>query len=178
MTTLDNLLEQRITQVRKHVTIFEVLRAMGLDYEEATQQIKCPFHDDHSPSARVYADQNKVYCFTEHRSWDVIDAAQTLQACSLPDAVAWLEQEFAVPGVTLTLQGTIRTQLTSRVVPSVGQSAELVERTLKGRKAALGYATYTKLLAGLDLTVWEFSAHKITQAKFTERMGQLLQLAR
>ena len=174
----DNALEQRITQVRKHVTIFEVLRSMGLDYEEATQQIKCPFHDDHSPSARVYADQNKIYCFTEHRSWDVIDAAQTLQSCGLPDAVAWLEQEFAVPGVTLTLQGTIRTQLTSRVAAPVGDAAQLVEKRLKERKNALGFERYTKLLMGLDLTVWEFSVRKLTPAQFTERMGQLLQLAR
>src|SRR5687767_3058650 len=72
----DNALDVRIAQVRRYVTIFEMLSHMGVDVPEATHQIRCPFHEDRSPSARVYADQNKIYCFTEQKGWDVIDAAQ------------------------------------------------------------------------------------------------------
>lgn len=174
----DNSQDVRIAQIRKYVTIFEVLRTMGHEYEEATQQIKCPFHEDRSPSARVYADQNKVYCFTEQKSWDVIDAAQEILKGSLPDALTWLEQEFSVPGVTKTLQGTIRTQLATRLVPDIRDSAAMVEARLKAARRALGFEKYTKLLFALDLSVWEVSEKKLTPMAFSERMAQLLGLLR
>ena len=172
-----NTQDLRIAQARKYVTIFEVLSRFGVDLEEATQQIRCPFHDDHSPSARIYADQNKVYCFTEQKSWDIVDAVQTLLQVSLPDALAWLEHEFNIPGATATLQGTVRTQLASRPPVDVKQSAAMVEQRLLEHRRRLGFALYTRLLAALDLSVWEFSERRIKLDEFNRRMGQLLNAA-
>jgi DNA primase len=172
--SLGNTTELRIQQVKKYVTIFDVLRTMGLDYEEATQQVRCPFHEDNSPSARIYADDNKIYCFTEGKSWDVIDAVETIQRCTRHEAIAWLEQQFNVPGVLQTLSGTIRARLTTPVAPNIRETAELVESRLRQERGRLGFARYTRMLMALDLSVWECGARKITGAQFTVRMGQLL----
>lgn len=178
-TLVTNTNEVRIQQVQKHVTIFELLARMGIDLPEATQQIKCPFHDDHSPSARVYSEQNKIYCFTEQKGWDVVDAAQAyLQTPSMSEALTWLEQEFAVPSLTQTLSSTIRTQLTQRVNPSIRDSAALIEQRLYAVRKKLGFERYTRLLAGLDLTVWEFSERRIKFDDVNTRFAKLLEAAR
>lgn len=166
----------RIAHIQRYVTIFDLLERMNLHYEVATQQIRCPFHNDHSPSARVYADQNKIFCFTEGRSWDVIDAAQSHLNCSLPEALGWLEQEFRIPGVAQTLQGTIRTQLASRLPPNARESEELVEGRLRSARRQLGFEKYTRLLMGLDLSVWEFSERRLKPEEFADRLVKLLGL--
>lgn len=169
----------RIEQIRKHVTIFEVLTRMGHNYEEATQQIRCPFHDDHSPSARVYADQNKVYCFTEQRSWDVIDAVQTWQRLpTIEDACAWIEREFAVPGVVQSLQGSLRAQLTRTLPPQVQEAVTMVETRLREQRRYLGFERYTKLLMALDLTVYQQAERLITPVQCAAQLSKVLQAAR
>ena len=176
---ISNTPQLRIEQIRKHVTIFEVLERMGLDYEVATQQIRCPFHDDHSPSARVFADQNKIWCFTEQRGWDVIDAVQTWQQLpSLDDACTWLEREFGVPGVTQSLQGSLRTQLSRSLPPDVSEGIKLVEERLHGRKRQLGFERYTKLLMALDLTIYQHTERLITPPQFAAQLTKILEAAR
>jgi len=175
---ITNTQQLRIEQIRRYVTIFEVLERMGLNYEVATQQIKCPFHDDHSPSARVFADQNKIWCWTEQRGWDVIDAVQTWQQLpSTSDACAWLEREFQVPGVTQSLQGQFRTLLLATPPVAFKESVLLVEQRLFERRYLLGFERYTKLLQALDLSVFEMKEHKLTAPQFGERMTRLLQAA-
>jgi hypothetical protein len=171
---VDNGLDLRIAQIRRYVPMVDLLRQFGMDYPDATAQIRCPFHDDHAPSARLYTEQQKVYCFTEQKSWDVVDAVQTLRTCSLPDAVRWLEETFSVPALAATLQSSIRTQLSQRMPPSLGPSAELVETRLKAARHALGFAAYTKLLQGLDLTVWEATTRAIQLPVALERFKQIL----
>lgn len=164
----------RIEQIHKHVTIFEVLAHFGIVLEEATQQIRCPFHEDRSPSARVYADQNKVYCFTCSKQWDVIDAAQTKLGVSLGEAMTWLEQQFGVPGVLQTLTSTVRTKLAQRQPPSIQASAQMIEARLKQERRRLGFDRYTRLLLGLDISVWEVSEKKLSPEQFETRMAELL----
>jgi hypothetical protein len=174
-----NTTDLRIQQIKRYVTIFDVLREFGVEYpQEATQQVRCPFHEDRSPSARIYADQNKVFCFTEARSWDQIDAVETLRQCNRPDALTWLEQTFGVPGLTQTLQGVIRSQLASRIPPDAKQTTELVETRLRQERQRLGFVRYTKLLMALDLSVWEYSERKVNPTQFADRMVQLLSAAR
>ena len=45
---------------------------------------RCPFHDDKSPSMRVYADS--AYCFTCGKQWDVFSFVQDMDGCGFKDA--------------------------------------------------------------------------------------------
>lgn len=173
-----NTLELRVEAIRQHVTIFELFEKMGVDVTPETQQMRCPFHADRNPSARVYAEQNKIYCFTCQKSWDVIEAAIDHYHLSFPDAVIWLEQEFAVPGGTSGLVGTIRTQLASRVAPDIRQVADSVEQVLKSTRKTMGFTRYAKCLQALDLTVYEAAEKKIKQDEVMQRMTAILQAAR
>ena len=177
---ISNTQQLRIEQIRNHVTIFDVLERMGHHYEEeATQQIRCPFHDDHSPSARVFADQNKIYCWTEQKSWDVIDAVQTWQQLpTIDDACTWLEREFDVPGVVQSLQGTLRSTLSRSLPLQVTEGVTMVEQRLHERKRQLGFERYTKLLMALDLTVYQHSERLITATQLAGQLTKILGAAR
>lgn len=170
--------ELRIAAVRQHVTIFEMLDRMGIQLAEETQQIRCPFHADNNPSARIFADQNKIWCWTCQRGWDVIDAAQSHLGVGLHEALTWLEQEFSIPGATQGLAMTIKTQLSSRAAPDIAQVADLVEQTLRTRKKALGFERYTRLLYGLDLTVYQLAKKAVKLTEAQARFTQLLKAAR
>jgi hypothetical protein len=172
-----NTSEVRVQAIHEHVTIFDLFDRMGLDVTPETQQMRCPFHTDSNPSARVYAEQNKIYCFTCQRSWDVIDATQEHFGLSFQDALGWLEAEFAVPGGMTSLAGTIRTKLASRAPLDVKAVATMVEDTLKSRREQLGYTRYSKCLYALDLTVWEATERGIKGPEVQRRMSAILKAA-
>lgn len=195
MDLVTNQQEQRVAAILEHVTIFEVFERMGVDVPHETHQMKCPFHKDNSPSARVYAEQNKIYCFTCQKSWDVIAAAQDhltmltaaaaaaagvkepVRLTSFAEALVWLEQEFSVPGGKQSLTGSIRTQLASRTAPDVRLASELVEQTLKARRGQLGFDRYTRCLLALDLTVYEVAEKRLKPVDAQGRFQAILRAA-
>ena len=66
-------------KINAALNIFDVLeRLYGVAFPRGKgvdQHIFCPFHADTvHKSARVYADSNALYCFTEMRRYDVTDA--------------------------------------------------------------------------------------------------------
>lgn len=175
---VSNTSELRVSAIHEHVTIFDLFERMGVEVTPETQQMRCPFHPDSNPSARVYAEQNKIYCFTCQKGWDVIDAAMEHYQLSFQDALGWLESEFNVPGGMVSLAGTIRTKLASRAPLDVKAVAETVELTLKQRRSALGFERYTKCLMALDLTVYEATEKNLKAAEVQSRMSAILQAAR
>lgn len=54
----------------------------------------CPFHDDHTPSMKLYEDH--FYCFGCGRHGDVVDLAAELLAISPYDAACKLAEDFDV----------------------------------------------------------------------------------
>lgn len=177
MDPLTNAQALRVAAAQAHVTIFEVLERMGIDVPHETHQMKCPFHADRSPSARVYADQNKIYCFTCQKSWDVIAAAQDHLGVPFGDALVWLEQEFSVPGGASGVVGSIRSQLLSRQPPDIRESVTMVEQRLKAQKAKLGFDRYTRLLYALDLTVLDAGEKRIKTDEVSTRLLAILRAA-
>lgn len=177
VNTVTNDTALRVEKVRQHVTIFDVFERMGVNVTPETQQMRCPFHNDHSPSARVYAEQNKLYCWTCQKSWDVIAAAQDHFRLAFHDALTWLEQEFGIPGGTPTLAGSIRTQLSSRVAPNVQEIADTIERLLRERRQRLGYERYTRCLLALDLTIMEAAEKRMRPDVLQQRLQALMKAA-
>ncbi len=177
-TVVHNGNEIRVEAIRQHVTIFDVFDRMGLQVTPETQQMRCPFHKDNTPSARVFADQNKVYCWTCQRGWDVLDAVMTYWNLPFQEAITFVEDEFGVPGGIQSLRGTIRSTLAAKATVDVKAVVEQVERSLMAKRTTLGFERYTRLLQALDVTVYDHTQKVLTPAVVQQRMTAILHAAR
>jgi hypothetical protein len=175
--TVSNALGLRVEAIHQAVSIFEVFDRMGLPaLRPETQQMRCPFHPDHSPSARVYADQNVLFCFTEQKRWDVIACVQDHWHLSFSDALAWLESTFGLGGVLPSLTSQLRITLSARPRPPLAALAQTLEGQLKAQKATLGYDRYATALLALDLLVKDGSS--LPAGELQRRVDALGQVAR
>ena len=74
----------QIPEIKARLALSRVLAHYGWK-PDARGRMRCPFHDDESPSMQTYPETGTVYCFaggcrTHGRSLDVIDVIK--QACS------------------------------------------------------------------------------------------------
>ncbi len=79
-----------IEEIKERLTIGRVLAHYGLEVKN--KHIHCPFHEDKTPSMRVYEETNTVYCFsgncsTHGHSLDVIEFVQRKEQCSKREAI-------------------------------------------------------------------------------------------
>jgi len=51
----------KITEIKAKLSVLQVLSHYGLPINRG--HVNCPFHNDKTPSMRVYAETNTVYCF-------------------------------------------------------------------------------------------------------------------
>ena len=51
----------KISEIKAQLSILQVLSHYGLSVNKG--HVNCPFHNDKTPSMRVYAETNTVYCF-------------------------------------------------------------------------------------------------------------------
>ena len=56
----------------------------------------CPFHDDHSPSFNVNADENYWFCFSCDKGGSVIDFWMALNDCDFKTAIAKLSDMLLI----------------------------------------------------------------------------------
>lgn len=62
-----------------------------------TQQVSCPFHgQDIKPSARLYHDTNKMYCYVCNKVWDIIGVSKTFLESDATMAIQYLVKEFSL----------------------------------------------------------------------------------
>jgi len=173
---MDPKLAIRTQSVLAHVTVFQVLTEYGIRYSNnVTQQIHCPVHKDRTPSARVYAETNKVYCFTCSKLWDVIAIVQAKQSCDFIGALAWLETRFLVPPASANLTDVLKAGLRRRTEARPEELYELVEARLIARRDQLGFLRYTKGLMALDLLLVQAKQHVVTSEQFAEGARSVLQ---
>lgn len=88
-----------VTDIKEQVSIYEVLRNYGLPFIGGGQpeQIHCPFHHpDTNRSARIYPENNSVYCFVCDKTWDVIEFVKDKDEVSFGRACAIVKQRFDV----------------------------------------------------------------------------------
>jgi hypothetical protein len=71
----------------RDVSIISTARKLGFQVNEKRPWVRCPFHDDSSPSMHLNARKNRAFCNPCGKSWDAIALTMDLQRVSFADAV-------------------------------------------------------------------------------------------
>lgn len=114
-----------IHEIKSKLSIQMVLQHYGLEIKN--NHVHCPFHDDKTPSMRVYTDTNTVFCFSgkcDHgnKVIDVIDFVMLKENCNKHQAILKCKE----------LLGVTTTQSTSEIF-------HLLKAQLKRSKKAKDY---------------------------------------
>ena len=83
----------RIETIKAAVSPADAAERYGLKVSRSGMA-RCPFHDDHHPSLRLYDDH--FYCFACAAHGDVIDLTAKLLGVSAPEAIRRLEEDFGI----------------------------------------------------------------------------------
>lgn len=80
-----------LSEIKSQLPIKEVLQHYQL-YPDKQNRLRCPFHDDKTPSLQVYYKTQTAYCFstscsTHGKSMDVIDFIMHMEKCSKHEAI-------------------------------------------------------------------------------------------
>ena len=99
-------------------SVFEAVKAavpmraaaerFGLEVNNAGM-VRCPFHDDHTPSMKLYDDH--FYCFGCGRHGDVVDLTAELFCIPSYDAACKLADDFGVDAGTAVVRQPAREEL-------------------------------------------------------------------
>ncbi len=79
--------------VREAVPVPEVARCIGLEIHPG-DMVRCPFHEDHTPSLKLYPDH--YYCFGCHAHGDAVDLLTGCTELRPIDAARLLARPFGV----------------------------------------------------------------------------------
>lgn len=162
----------------QQVTLSEALAVLGYPWEftaDRTHQIRCPVHDDRTPSARYYHDQQKIHCFTCGRTWDVISLTMAMRQCSREAAMAFLDEEFPTAETAETLTQRLRAQLRDPGGPDYGVLFDDAERRLIARRRTLDLSTYCRRLMALDLVRHRLATGEVAGGAVPELIKRILQ---
>lgn len=88
-----------IQEIKTSISIYDVLDMYNIRYhlQGGQEMIRCPFHNDTSPSCRIYPDYNKLHCFGAcNRSFDIFDVVMEKEECSLQEAAKILQETFGI----------------------------------------------------------------------------------
>ena len=83
----------RIETIKAAVSPADAAERYGLKVTRSGMA-RCPFHDDHHPSLRLY--DNHFYCFACAAHGDVIDLTAKLLGISAPEAIRRFEEDFGI----------------------------------------------------------------------------------
>jgi CHC2-type zinc finger protein len=168
----------RVQVILAGVTIWQLLDEFRVRYaSKTTQQILCPVHKDRTPSARVYAEGNRVYCFTCAKQWDVIALVRDKEGLDFGGALDWLETRFLVPPASANLGAVLKASIRRKAEMSPEPLYTLVESRLIVNRERLGLIRYTKGLLALDLLFHQVKTRAITNEDFAAQARAILEYA-
>lgn len=171
-------LDTRILSALAHVSIFDVLEHYGADLVgRGTQQIRCPVHSDRSPSARVYGDGNKVYCFKCAKLWDVLTLVQAREKCSHEQALEFVERRFKVPPASENLAQIVRAQLKRHAPLNLDGLFELVEQGVVRLRPRMTLERYNRAWVAFDLVVHRYRKGELDSESAQEQVKAVLNYA-
>lgn len=74
----------------------DVLEMYGIYPMRGKNIYRCPFHNDNKPSANVCRDGKTFRCFTENKSWDILDFVQEIDRCDIKTAMKTIDTKFGL----------------------------------------------------------------------------------
>ncbi len=85
-----------ITEIKSKLTLVMLLHYYGLKADKQNR-LKCPFHDDKTPSLQLYYKTQTAFCFstnctTHGKAIDVIDFILYYEKCTKHEAIKKAEQ--------------------------------------------------------------------------------------
>jgi DNA primase len=93
--------------IREQVRFEEVLRAYGIEVkgQGVERMIRCPFHDDTSPSCSINLEKKLFNCFACGEKGTVLDFVAGMERCSIPQAAELLHQRTGIPDTLIPSGG-------------------------------------------------------------------------
>ena len=87
-SSLDSIAEIRKINIRD----FMERRGYKIEFDSPNRsKIKCPLHNEKTPSFVIYAESNSYYCFGCHTGGSIIDLVMSLDKLTLPEALNYLK---------------------------------------------------------------------------------------
>ncbi|MDP2161202.1 MAG: CHC2 zinc finger domain-containing protein [Flavobacterium sp.] len=95
-----------IKDIKSKLTIAEVIKHYGLKADKQNR-LKCPFHEDKTPSLQLYYKTQTAFCFstnctTHGKAIDVIDFIMYYEKCTKHEAIKKAEQKIISPTAETT----------------------------------------------------------------------------
>lgn len=95
-----------IKDIKNRLTIAEVVKYYGLKADKQNR-LKCPFHEDKTPSLQLYYKTQTAFCFstnctTHGKAIDVIDFIMYYEKCTKHEAIKKAEQIINGTSITTT----------------------------------------------------------------------------
>ena len=84
-----------VDTIKENVTMFDILKLCGFEPNRAGF-ICCPFHNEKTPSMKIYKGNRGIHCFGCGESGDVISFVQKYFSLSFADAVSKINADFAL----------------------------------------------------------------------------------
>jgi DNA primase len=143
-----------IQEIKEQLSIGAVLDHYGLKAKKG--HINCPFHEDKTPSMRVYEQTNTVYCFsgncvTHGHSLDVIEFVQRKEQCTKREAILYCKKLLG------------KEEQTAAARP-IDQIWEVLQRSLKKNARAKAYLEER----GLSLEAVGYHSGHLAKSKLSE----------
>lgn len=144
------------------VSIFAVLDYLQVETRgQGTQQIRCPVHADRTPSARVYAEDNTVHCFTCGTSWKPVALVAAAKRISMRDAASLMAVVFDVtePDPAIQIRGLLAAHR-----PDTSGLRDMVQTMLRSSRSRLTCEEYSRAWLALDVMAHAVKARTKTPA--------------
>ena len=92
----DPELQRRVDRGRQNVSIAQLWRYFKFPFADngEDQKVRCPFHDDFTPSSKLFLSQNSFHCWVCGEGGDVMWVARKVLGLQFKVVLSWLEKTF------------------------------------------------------------------------------------
>jgi len=93
-------MDSAIEEVKAQITIEEALSHFGVDVPPRGRDlvmVRCPWHEDRTPSLAVYRQEGRAWCFACQKGGDVLDVTALFLHADLKGAVDYWVDRLGIP---------------------------------------------------------------------------------
>ena len=155
-------------EIRERVDIKSIAEMYGLEIKH-NGMCCCPFHDEKTPSMKLYERDNKYYCFGCGKSGDGIDLCAGLTGLSPKDAAKEIDKAF---GLGLYSEQISKAAFSSEIVTRQNEKAAKAAEEEWLRSAYIVVSEYYKVLNKWESTHRPKTPDEPPDTYFTEALIQ------